>query len=61
MGGPSHRPGGAQLTVSKKARRSGLIGVPFDVHEPPELVEHVRHLADRLHAAVPADTHATAR
>ncbi|MBA9001858.1 helix-turn-helix transcriptional regulator [Thermomonospora cellulosilytica] len=28
-----------------------LIGVPFTVHEPPELVEHIRALATRLAAA----------
>jgi predicted DNA-binding transcriptional regulator YafY len=30
----------------------GLFGFPFEVHEPPELVEHVRALAARLAAAV---------
>ncbi|MFH8752034.1 helix-turn-helix transcriptional regulator [Streptomyces rimosus] len=29
----------------------GLLGVPFTVHEPPELVEHVRGLAARLAAS----------
>jgi predicted DNA-binding transcriptional regulator YafY len=29
----------------------GLFGFPFDVHEPPELVAHVRELAERLAAA----------
>jgi predicted DNA-binding transcriptional regulator YafY len=29
----------------------GLFGFPFEVHEPPELVAHVRELAERLTAA----------
>jgi predicted DNA-binding transcriptional regulator YafY len=29
----------------------GLIGVDFDVHDPPELVDHIRALADRLDRA----------
>jgi predicted DNA-binding transcriptional regulator YafY len=33
----------------------GLFGFPFDVHEPPELVAHVRELAARLGAAADAD------
>jgi predicted DNA-binding transcriptional regulator YafY len=33
----------------------GLFGFPFDVHEPPELVAHVRELAARLAAAADAD------
>ncbi len=32
----------------------GLFGFAFQVHEPPELVEHVRVLAARLGGAVPA-------
>jgi len=32
----------------------GLFGFPFDVHEPPELVAHVRELAVRLAAAADA-------
>ncbi|MEU9128933.1 YafY family protein [Kitasatospora sp. NPDC048540] len=31
-----------------------VLGFGFTVHEPPELVEHVRTLADRLAAAAPA-------
>ncbi|MGK5557306.1 helix-turn-helix transcriptional regulator [Actinomadura kijaniata] len=31
----------------------GLVGVPFTVHEPPELVGHVRTLAARLAGAAP--------
>jgi predicted DNA-binding transcriptional regulator YafY len=30
----------------------GLLGVDFSVDEPPELVEHVRRLADRYSRAV---------
>ncbi len=30
-----------------------LIGVDFEVHEPPELIEHIRELASRLAAATP--------
>ncbi|MEV6212114.1 YafY family protein [Kitasatospora sp. NPDC051914] len=30
-----------------------LLGFPFTVHEPPELVEHVAALADRLRGAAP--------
>jgi len=33
----------------------GLFGFPFDLHEPPELVAHVRELAARLAAAADAD------
>jgi predicted DNA-binding transcriptional regulator YafY len=33
------------------ALRITMIGVDFDVHEPPELAEHVRALADRLSRA----------
>ncbi len=25
-----------------------MLGVDFDVHEPPELVDHIRGLANRL-------------
>jgi predicted DNA-binding transcriptional regulator YafY len=32
----------------------GLFGFPFEVHEPPELVAHVRELAARLASAAPA-------
>lgn len=34
------------------AMRIGMLGVPFEVHEPPELVEHVRALGERCAAAV---------
>jgi predicted DNA-binding transcriptional regulator YafY len=30
-----------------------LIGVDFEVDEPPELVDRIRLLADRLHRATP--------
>ena len=30
------------------ALRIAMLGVDFDVHEPPELVDHIRRLADRL-------------
>lgn len=35
------------------ALRIALLGIDFDVHEPPELVAHVRTLAARLARAVP--------
>lgn len=34
------------------AMRIAMLGVDFEVHEPPELVEHMRALASRLGAAV---------
>jgi predicted DNA-binding transcriptional regulator YafY len=33
------------------AMRIAMLGVDFQVHEPPELVEHLRGLARRLHSA----------
>lgn len=33
------------------AARIDLIGVAFDVHEPPELVDHLAHLATHFAAA----------
>jgi len=33
------------------ALRIAMLGVDFDVHEPPELAEHLRGLADRLRRA----------
>ncbi len=30
------------------AMRVGMLGVDFDVHQPPELVEHLRVLGRRL-------------
>ena len=35
------------------ALRIAMLGVDFDIHEPPELAEHVRTLADRLRRAAP--------
>jgi predicted DNA-binding transcriptional regulator YafY len=35
------------------AARVAMLGVDFDVHEPPELVEHLRVLAIRLERATP--------
>ena len=35
---------------------TGLKGVDFEVLEPPELVDHIRTLADRLHRAAAAGT-----
>jgi predicted DNA-binding transcriptional regulator YafY len=32
----------------------GLLGYPFTIEEPPELLDHARGLADRLKAATPA-------
>jgi hypothetical protein len=34
------------------ALRTAMLGVDFDVHEPPELAEHLRSLAARLGRAV---------
>lgn len=34
------------------ALRIAMLGVDFEVHEPPELVEHLRALAERLERAV---------
>jgi hypothetical protein len=28
--------------------RLGMVGCEFRVHEPPELVEHMRHVAERM-------------
>jgi predicted DNA-binding transcriptional regulator YafY len=36
------------------ATRIAMLGVDFTVHEPPELGEHLRALADRLRRAAPA-------
>ena len=33
----------------------GMLGLPFHVDEPPELVEHVRQLAERYAGALPTD------
>ena len=38
------------------ALRVAMPGVDFEVHEPPELVEHLRALAERLERATPAAT-----
>jgi predicted DNA-binding transcriptional regulator YafY len=35
------------------AMRVGMIGVDFDVHEPPELLDAMRALAGRFHRAAP--------
>jgi hypothetical protein len=32
----------------------GLLGLPFHVHQPPELVDHVRQPVARYTAALPA-------
>ena len=37
-----------------------MLGVDFEVHEPPELVEHLRALASRLTRAVAAVSEAEA-
>ncbi|GGO44395.1 helix-turn-helix transcriptional regulator [Streptomyces lasiicapitis] len=34
----------------------GLLGVPFEIHEPTELVDHVRELAERLGGSVRRST-----
>jgi len=34
------------------ALRIAMLGVDFEVHEPPELADHLRTLADRLMRAV---------
>jgi predicted DNA-binding transcriptional regulator YafY len=36
------------------ALRVAMLGVDFEVHEPPELVEHLRALAERLERATPS-------
>jgi predicted DNA-binding transcriptional regulator YafY len=41
------------------AWRIAMLGVDFEVHEPPELIEHLRALASRLTRA--AETHARRR
>ena len=37
--------------LSWLALRIAMLGVDFEVHEPPELIEHLRALADRLSRA----------
>jgi predicted DNA-binding transcriptional regulator YafY len=37
------------------ALRVAMLGVDFDAHEPPELVEHLRSLGRRLARAASAD------
>jgi predicted DNA-binding transcriptional regulator YafY len=37
------------------ALRIAMLGVDFEVHEPPELIEHLRALADRLSRAARQD------
>jgi predicted DNA-binding transcriptional regulator YafY len=39
------------------AVRVTMLGVDFEVHEPPELVEHLRALAGRLERAAPTTDH----
>ena len=34
------------------ALRVAMLGVDFEVHEPPELIEHLQALADRLERAI---------
>jgi len=47
-----YRPGDDDL--GWLATRIAVLGVDFEVHEPPELIEHLRKLADRLaRAAAP--------
>lgn len=36
------------------ALRIGMLGVDFEIHEPPELIEHVRSLGERFTAATGA-------
>ena len=36
------------------ALRVAMLGVDFEVHEPPELIEHLQALADRLERAIRA-------
>jgi predicted DNA-binding transcriptional regulator YafY len=40
-------------TLGRLAVYLGLLGVDFDVDDPPELVEHLRALADRYRRATP--------
>ena len=42
------------------AWRIAMLGVDFEVHEPPELIEHLRALASRLTRAVAAVSEAEA-
>jgi hypothetical protein len=40
-------------TLERLAVHLGMLGVDFDVGEPPELVDHLRALADRYRRATP--------
>lgn len=40
-------------TIESLAVHLGLLGVDFTVHEPAELVDHLRVLANRYRDAVP--------
>lgn len=40
-------------TLETIAVHLGMLGMPFTVHEPPELVAHLRELSDRYARAVP--------
>lgn len=43
-------------SLDELAVYTGLFGFPFRVHEPPELVAHIGHLARRFADAVEAST-----
>jgi hypothetical protein len=40
-------------TLDALAVHLGMLGADFEVSDPPELVDHVRVLADRYHRATP--------
>ena len=40
-------------TLDTLAVHLGMLGADFQVSDPPELVDHIRALADRYHRATP--------
>jgi hypothetical protein len=40
-------------TLDALAVHLGMLGADFEVSEPPELVDHIRALAERYHRATP--------
>jgi hypothetical protein len=49
----SSRSGASWLALATLAVHLGILGVDFQVNEPPELVDHLRTLADRYRRAIP--------
>lgn len=47
----------ADVSLGWLAMRIGMLGVDFEVHEPPELVEHMRTLGERMVRATDAADH----